>query len=166
MKRTVAVGIIAVLACALFLVPYASAKVELSCSVYPEKAEYDKEFVYSITLTNPDYITTGKLKLIVGSDSDITREWEVGDLELVPGSSCIKKYEKIIIPTGKSCTVKKRVKFTHHELYQGAFKDWAEKQDSPEWDKAWYSAFLLTRVLNKRVVVGVPEENLYLKYHP
>ena len=141
MKRTVAVGIIAVLACALFLVPYASAKVEIKCSVYPEEAEFNSEFVYRITLTNPDYVTTGELGLIVGSDSDnmdTTREWDVTDMELEPGSSCKIENGKIRIEKGKSCTViKKGVKFTHPKLKQGAFRDWT-KTKIPEWERAWY----------------------------
>jgi hypothetical protein len=134
------------LACALFLVPYASANVEIKCSVYPEEAEFNSDFVYSITLTNSgSYITVGNLKLIVGSDSDITREWVVTDMELEQDSPCKIEYGKIRIPAGKSCTVKMRVQFTHHKLYQGAFKDWteAENPDLREWDKAWYEWFFI-----------------------
>ncbi|MGB3458857.1 MAG: hypothetical protein WBB08_06090 [Halobacteriota archaeon] len=146
MRGKVAVAVIVVLACALFLVPYASAKVEISCSVYPEKAGYDTDFVYSITLTNTgSFITLGELKLIVGSDSDITREWVLSDMTLEPGSPCEIEYGKIRIPAGKSCTVKMRVQFKHHKLYQGEFKEWAdaEKPDLPEWDKAWYEWFFI-----------------------
>ena len=137
----VAVGIMAVLACALFLVPYASAKVEITCSVYPEEAEFNSEFVYSITLTNPGYVTTGVLCLKVGSDSDnmdTTREWDVTDMKLEPGSPGEIENGKIRIKKGESCTViKKGVKFTHPKLKQGAFRDWT-KTKIPKWERAWY----------------------------
>jgi hypothetical protein len=139
MRGKVAVAVIVVLACALFLVPYASAKVEITCSVYPEEADFQSDFVYSITLTNSGYVTTGELGLIVGSDSDITREWDVTDMELEQGSSCeILTGNKIKIPTGGSCTVKKRVQFIHPKLKQGAFRDWTENPEDPEWKGAWY----------------------------
>jgi hypothetical protein len=107
MKRIVAVGILAVLACALFLVPYASANVVITCSVYPEEADFQSEFVYNITLTNSGYQTIGELSLIVGSDSDnmdITREWEVTDMKLEPGSPGEIENGKIRIKKGESCT--------------------------------------------------------------
>jgi hypothetical protein len=137
-REKIAVAVILVLACALFLVPYASARVEINCSVYPEEAELNTEFIYSITLTNPGYVTTGELGLIVGSDSGITKEWDITDMELEQGSSCeIVTGNKIKIPTGESCTVKKRVLFIHPELKQGAFRDWTETKD-PEWEGASY----------------------------
>jgi hypothetical protein len=61
MKRIVAVGIMAVIACALFLVPYASADVEITCSVYPDEADFQSEFVYSLTLTNSGSIPLSDL---------------------------------------------------------------------------------------------------------
>jgi hypothetical protein len=70
MKRIVAVAIMAVLACVLFLVPYASAAVEITCSVYPEEADFKSDFVYNITLTNFSFMAIGNLSLKVGSDSD------------------------------------------------------------------------------------------------
>ena len=42
MRGKVAVAVIVVLACALFLVPYASANVEITCSVYPEEADFNQ----------------------------------------------------------------------------------------------------------------------------
>jgi hypothetical protein len=138
MKR--AVAIIVVLLCIL-LVTNTSAKVEITCSVYPEEADFKSGFVYSITLTNKGFITTGELSLKVGSDSDnrsINGEWNVTEMVLEPESSCVIENKKIRIPEGKSCTVKKVVDFTDPELNQRAFRDWTENPKSPVWDKVWY----------------------------
>ena len=146
MRGKIAVAVIVVLACALFLVPYASANVGITWSVCPEEADFKTEFVYSITLTNPSGgPCMGELGLIVGSDSDnmdIRREWDVTKMELEQESSCeIYGGNMIKIPAGESCTVKTRVQFTHPKLKQGAFRDWTENPKSPKWLTAWYECY-------------------------
>ena len=163
MRGEVAVAVIVVLACALFLVPYASADVEISCSVYPEEGEFSSEFVYSITLTNPSsHEEVGMLGLIVGSDYtnvDISREWAVTHTDLEPGSSCVKsgrvRDKRIKIPANKSCTFKTRVYFTYSELQQGAFGDWTENPEHPKWDKAWYEGSFTPWPFGAKVVSEV-----------
>ncbi len=138
MKR--AIMVIVVLACIL-LMPYASANVEITCSVYPEEADFKSDFVYSITLTNSGFMAIGNLSLIAGPDSDnrsISGEWNVSKMELEQGSSCVIEKEKIMIPKEGSCTVKKGVAFTLPELNQGAFRDWTGNPKSPAWNKTWY----------------------------
>jgi hypothetical protein len=164
MRGKVAVAVVVVIACALFLVPYASADVEITCSVYPEEAKFDSEFVYSITLTNPTgHEEVGGLGLIVGSNSDnkdISREWDVTQMVLEQGS-CTNLHKRqgyvIKMPAGASCTYKTRVYFTDSELKQGAFGDWAETEnpEHPMWDKAWYNCTFAPWPFGPKVVSEV-----------
>jgi len=162
MRGEVAVAVIVVLACALFLVPYASADVEISCSIYPEEAKFDSEFVYSITLTNPyGHEEIGGLGLIVGSDSDnknISREWDVTGMVLKQGSCTNERKRRgyvIRMPAYASCTYKTSVYFTYSELQQGAFGDWTENPEHPRWDKAWYNVSFTPWPFGPKVVSEV-----------
>jgi hypothetical protein len=131
----VAVGIMAVLACVLFLAPYASARVAIDSDVVPSSGDFDSKFTYIANLTSP-IDAHGNVSLIIGSDYDnpsINLSYNLMEME----SDC--RYGNIInIPSGEVCTVSKEVYFTDPALMQGDFKNWTKKATPCEWDKAWY----------------------------
>jgi hypothetical protein len=133
----VGIALIAVLVCALFLVPNVYAKAGIFCSV-PEEGDYRSRFTYTINITNPGGACSGEVRLIVGSDyynPNIKNEWSLREME----TSCGINDNLVTIPANGYCLINKSVCFiTDPKLYQEDFRDWAENPESSFWDKAWY----------------------------
>jgi len=129
MKRMVGIAVIAVFACALFLVPNACADVNISSNVVPGRGDFESSFTYIATLTNPleyNWDVTEKVNLTIGPDCNnksIKKQYDLGD---------------IIIPDGESRTISKDVYFTDLALMQGDFKKWTTEGEPCNWTRAWY----------------------------
>ena len=141
MRRIVAVAIIAVLACALFLVSHTSAGVTIGSDVVPSRGVFESKFTYIANISNPTSTieTPWYVRLTIGSDYNDTSINE--SYYLIEMESPCKNIDGdfIVIPASETCTVTRRdVYFTDPALMQGDFKNWTKKATPCEWKKAWY----------------------------
>ena len=134
MKRVVGVVIIAVLACALFLVPnvHAEGKIHIDTNVIPSEGEYDKTFTYVINITAIRGYDIVDVYLTIGPD------WRNPSINKTP---C--KWEKVGIGdaiTTLSCNTSFR------DLVYGKYGDWVLNGTDPSWDWAWYKVHARSRI--------------------
>lgn len=142
MKRIVAVAVIAVLACVLFLVSHTSAGVTIGSDVVPSRGVFESKFTYIANIANPTstHDTTGYVRLIIGSDYNNKSINKSYDLKAMK-SSCkkISDENRTVIPPGGTCTVTRSdVYFTDQALLKGDFKNWTKEATPCEWKRAWY----------------------------
>jgi hypothetical protein len=137
MKTMVAVAVIAVLACALFLVLHTSAGVTIDSDVVPSSGAFDSKFTYIANLTSPTD-ATGNVILTIGSDYNDTSINKSYELMVMESPCKTKDGNSIFIKSGETCTVTRDVYFTDPALMQGDFKNWTKEAKPCEWKIAWY----------------------------
>jgi hypothetical protein len=156
----VAVAIIAVLACALFLVSHTSAGISISIDsdVVPSSGAFKSKFTYIANIANLTGLAQaeGNVSLIIGSDYNDTSIKKSYDLIEMESPCKTKDGDSIFIRSGETCTVSRAVYFTDTALMQGDFKNWTKEATPCEWDKAWYKINFTDGVEKPVYVQGSP----------
>ena len=132
----VGIALIAVFACALFLVPNTSAQGNIrivDTNVMPSEGKYDETFTYVINITansHTDYSID--VNLTIGSDKYYPS---------ISKTPCTWKGETI--EKGKITTLScPNVRFTGPVLLSGEFRDWVLEGIDPVWNRAWYQVHI------------------------
>ena len=134
----VGIAVIAVFACALFLVPntYAQGNIRIvDTNVMPSKGKYDETFTYVINITaNSHSEYSIDVNLTIGSDKYYP------SISKTP-ESCT--WKGVTIEKGKITTLScPNVRFTGPVLLSREFRDWVLEGIDPVWNRAWYQVHI------------------------